>query len=263
MIYQSFFYHQTIKKTVALFGTLFNNITIGRVAGGLTPPPNSVISNVKRVPISYASKSKFLSRISEQPDLEGEKVGIKLPRMSFEMTSIALDASAKLNRLNRTIGTAPESDGKFPTAKQSVPYILGFQLNIYGKNQDDVLQIVEQILPQFTPEYTVSAENFGEVEGLTNVPITLVGVSWTDEYEGDMATSKRAVIYTLDFTIKVKFLGPVSKSGLIKFVDAKMHATTNANSSPDEHVLVSLGHPTTDTPDDFTTITEISLHGFN
>ena len=133
------FYHATIKRIVSVFGTIFNNIVVGRHSG-------NKISNISRVPISYGPRQKFLSRINQ--NLEEQRVAIKLPRMSFEITSIEYDTSTKLNRLNKTITTG-DSPGNRNSMFQSVPYTLGMQLNIMAKNQEDALQILEQILPTF------------------------------------------------------------------------------------------------------------------
>lgn len=205
-----YFYHSTIKKSVAIFGTLFNNITVKRLGD------SQEISQYTKVPLSYGPRQKFLERIRSQKDLNDPKLALKLPRMSFEMTSISLDAASKLNPLNKI------SQAKDPThysvARQSVPYIIGFQLSVYGKNQDDVLQIVEQIIPNFGPEYTVSVKDMEYPGSKTDVPVVLNGVSPSDDYEGNFE-SNRLILYTLDFSMKVKFGGPVQKQGIILEVD--------------------------------------------
>jgi len=221
MLSQTHFYNQTIKRTVALFGTLFNNLTIARTAdvGGVMSTTGAM-SNVERVPIAYGPKQKFIARISEQPTLDGPKVAIKVPRMSFEMTSIAYDSAVHLNRMNRTLVPIAGDTLHVTPVLQCSPYRIGMQLNIYGRNQDDVLQCLEQILPTFNPEYTVVVKD-GDASGVnSNVPITLNSISMSDDYEGDIA-ARRTIIYTLDFDIRVRFLGPVNASqGLIRFVEA-------------------------------------------
>ena len=134
------FYHEKTRKCVAAFGRLFNNIYVVRKnssGGG--------ISQIK-VPLSYAPKAKYLERIRENPDLDTDtKVSLKLPRMSFEITSISYDTTRQLSKLNNVkgLGTANTNRQKLFTG---VPYVLGFQVNVYAKSQDDALQIVEQIL---------------------------------------------------------------------------------------------------------------------
>ena len=214
------FYHATIKRVVSVFGTIFNNIVVGRHSG-------DKISNISRVPISYGPRQKFLARINQ--NLEEQRVAIKLPRMSFEITSIEYDTSTKLNRLNKTITTG-DSPGNRNSMFQSVPYTLGMQLNIMAKNQEDALQILEQILPTFSPEYTVAIKDIEGVGSKTDVPFILNSVSFTDDYEADMIT-RRTIIYTLDFTIRVRFAPDVSKVSIIKRVETDIADFTNVASS--------------------------------
>jgi len=215
MITENHFYHQTIKKTVSLFGTLFNNITIARTAG-------QVLSNVERVPISYGPKQKFLARIAEQPDLSDPKVAIKVPRLSFEITSIQYDTSLKMNRMNKNHVASSEGDLlKHDITWQSVPYTIGMQLNIYSRNQDDALQILEQILPTFQPDYTVTVKDM-EAPGINaNIPIVLNSVTLSNDYEGNQE-SRQTIIYTLEFTLRIRFFGPTRPTGIIRYVEGRM-----------------------------------------
>ena len=136
------FYHEKTKKAVALFGRLFNNIYVIRKNSS-----GAAISQVK-VPLSYAPKQKFLERIRENPDLNDDtKVAIKLPRMSFEITSIAYDATRQLAKTTTFNTTSSNADvNKRQKFFTPVPYSINFQLNAYAKSQDDALQVVEQIM---------------------------------------------------------------------------------------------------------------------
>ena len=140
-MFGTWFYHQRLRKSVAVFGTLFNNLYVLRKDGS-----GKVLSQVK-VPLSYAPSRKYLERIRENPNLDTDtKVAIKLPRMSFEIISIQYDAGRQLQKTNtfQQSGSTNALRNKFYTF---VPYNIGFQLSIYTKTQDDALQIVEQILP--------------------------------------------------------------------------------------------------------------------
>jgi len=213
------FYHEKTRKCVAIFGRLFNNIYVLRknAAGG-------VMSQVK-VPLSYAPKAKYLDRIRENPDLvEDTKVAIKLPRMSFEITSINYDTTRQLAKTahfsTTTNPTTTTSRQKFNTA---VPYVMGFQLNIYAKTQDDALQMVEQILPYFNPQYTLTIKPF-ITEYPTfkeDIPITITGVSFADDFEGDLA-QRRTIIYTLDFEMRTNYYGPIPETKVIRKSVAKV-----------------------------------------
>lgn len=205
------FYHEKIKKSVAIFGRIFNNIYVIRKNSS-----GQVVSQVK-VPLSYAPKRKYLERIREQADLtDNSQVAIKLPRMSFEITSFNYDLTRQLTKIStfNSIGTAKENRRKFFTP---IPYDINFQLNVYAKSQDDALQIVEQIIPYFNPQYTLTIKPF--VDDYPNfkedMPIIIQGLSFSDDFEGDVA-ARRTIVYTLDFVMKVNFYGPINTSDVIR-----------------------------------------------
>jgi hypothetical protein len=213
MLNGQYFYNQTMKKAVAVFGTIFNNIKIVRQGGSMG-----------RVPLAYGPKSKFLSRIAtERDEAASRSIAIKLPRMSFEITSISYDTTAKLNRMNKRLFPVSGSSVNKDTVMQSVPYKLGIQLNILATTQDDALQIFEQILPSFTPEYTVAIKNMEGPDTSTDVPIVLNGVSFTDDYEGSYE-SRRTLIYTLEFEMRVRFAGTTSEGKVIRIVDTYFYS---------------------------------------
>lgn len=210
------FYHERIKKSVAVFGTLFNNIYVLRKDSS-----GNGISQVK-VPLSFAPKNKFLERIRENADLDTDtRVAVKLPRMSFEITSLNYDAQRQLQKTNsfQSGGSSASIRNRFYTY---VPYTLNFSLSIYGKTLDDIYQVVEQVIPYFNPQYTVTVKPFDEYTDITeDVPIALIGVSFSDDYEGAVET-RRTIIYTLDFSMNVNFYGPVRPQSVITQIDAKL-----------------------------------------
>lgn len=209
-MFGNYYYHERIRKTVAMFGKLFNDIYVLRKNSS-----GDVISQVK-VPLSYAPKDKFLERIRENPDLyNDQKVAIKLPRMSFEIVSVTYDPTRQLPKTNyvNKAGTSNSSRSKIYTY---VPYNISFQLSLYAKNQDDALQIVEQIIPYFNPQYTLTIKPLADFPDLKeDVPVTLTGVTLTDDYEGPVE-QRRTIIYTLDFDIKINFYGPIGEQGIIR-----------------------------------------------
>lgn len=229
------FYNQTMKKAVAVFGTVFNNIRIVQQGGTET-----------RVPLAYGPRKKFLARIQADTVAATDKsIAIKLPRMSFEITDISFDAESKLNKFNKRTLPVSGQTAKVNVVNQSVPYNIGMQLNIYAKNQDDALQIFEQILPTFTPEYTVAIKGMEGPGTSTDVPIVLTGTSIQDDYEGDFQT-RRTLIYALDFTMKVRFAGGVSEGKIIRTVDTFFYSTTE---TPTAKVNGALDNGTTITID--------------
>jgi len=196
-MFNGHFYHATIRKTVAVFGTLFNNLSVVRKT------KSGDIADITKVPLSYGPKHKFLARIKELDSLDNMKLGVKLPRMSFEISDISYD-SAAVNSIYNNM-TVTDGTGATKNIRGYVPYTINMELSIMAKNQDDALQLLEQILPTFTPTYTIAVKY---VEGASSidVPITLMSTALSDEYEGDMNT-QRTLIYTLGFSIKTKFFG--------------------------------------------------------
>ena len=218
-MFGNYFYHQRIRKAVATFGAMFNNIYVIRKDSG-----GGVISTQK-VPLSYGPRAKFLDRIREFPDLATDtKVAVKLPRMSFEITNMSYDPARqlpKINNTNQAISGTILSRNKLQTP---VPYILSFQLSVFAKNQDDALQVVEQVLPYFNPQYTLAIKPFADYNTISeDVPIVLTGVVLNDEYEGEMGSTRRTIIYTLDFDMKVRFYGPVGTQEIIRTAKAELY----------------------------------------
>jgi len=175
-----------------------------------------VISQVK-VPLSYAPKAKYLDRIRENLDLDNDtKVAVKLPRMSFEITGFSYDATRQLAKTStfNTIGSTSSSRQKFFTP---VPYTINFQLNVYAKTQDDALQIVEQILPYFNPQYSLTIKPFATEypEFKEDIPIAIQSLTFSDDFDGALE-ARRTIIYTLDFEMKINFHGPITTGNIIR-----------------------------------------------
>ena len=202
------FYHKRVRTAVSVFGSLFNNLHVLR-----TNSSNQVISQVK-VPLSYAKKRDFLSRIEDIGTGESEyKLAIKLPRLSFEITSMTYDATRQLPKVNTMSRAIQNSVVSRQRLYSATPYTIGFALNIYAKNQDDALQVVEQILPYFTPQYTVTVKPFTDIPTLLeDVPITLSSVSMNDD-QGTALGSQRTIVYTLAFDMDILLHGPTSTDG--------------------------------------------------
>ena len=208
-MFSTHFYHQRIRKSVAMFGSLFNNLYVLRKNSS-----GAVISTV-RVPLSYSNKDKMLERINimQEGNTPQHSLAIKLPRMGFEITAITYDPSRQLSKTTNINKAVADSVTKRHKIYTGTPYNIGFQLNIYGKTIDDVLQIVEQIIPYFTPQYTVTVKPLSDFSDIKeDVPLVLNGISFSDDYEGTQE-SRRTIIYTLDFEMKVNFRGPIPDSG--------------------------------------------------
>ena len=220
----NYYYHEILRKTIIAFGTIFNDIHIRHRDGA------GKETSDMRVPLAYGPMQKFLARLEQQPDLN-RAVQITLPRMSFETTNIAYDATRK-GGITQTFKAVPSSGGDVRKVFMPVPYNLGFELNILVKLNDDALQIVEQILPYFQPSFNVTIDLVNVIGEKIDVPIVLDNISFQDDYEGDFAT-RRALIYTLNFTAKTYLFGPVAESseGLIKKVQVDYHASVNTETA--------------------------------
>lgn len=200
--------HGTLRKYVIYFGTLFNNIWIKRF--------DATGNNLQtfKVPLNYGPREKFLARLDGNNDLN-RPVAIQLPRMTFEMTGLYYDPARKLNALNRTSAPVPGSPDQVRWQYQPVPYNIDFTLSIMVKNVEDGTYIIEQILPYFNPVWTATLNINTDLNQKHDIPITLDNISSEDTYEGDF-TNRRAIIWTLTFTMKGYFFGPTNQnSGLI------------------------------------------------
>ena len=190
-MFGTYFYHQTSRKMVVAFGSLFNNIEVRRTDS------NDAVTEVIKIPLSYGPKDKMLVRISQDPSLN-PNVALTVPRMGFELTSMTYDGARKLNTMGRNV-----KKGTTGLKKQynPVPYNWDFSLYVFVKNAEDGTQILEQILPFFTPDFTVTMTLVSGMTVKMDIPLVLNSVTSEDSYEGDFAT-RRSIIWTLSFLMK-------------------------------------------------------------
>ena len=240
------FYHETMRKIVVSFGTLFNNIQIVRKNSS-----GAVVQSMK-VPLAYGPQQKFLARLNSDPAL-ASKVAVTLPRLGFEMNGITYDPSRKLNRVQkfRKVKKSADDADKLDTQYMPVPYNIEFTLYAMAKNSDDALQIVEQILPYFQPDYTLTVNDMADMGIKRDIPIILNSVSYEDNYQGDF-TERRAIIYTMTFTAKFYLYGPVTSSSVIKTVQVDQY-TDMPDQSPkrEQRYTVTPSPASADADDDF------------
>jgi len=235
MAIANYFYNETTRRYVALFGTLFNQLKIERNdnAGNLV---QSMI-----VPLSYAPFQKVISRLNEDPDLlNSTRPAISLPRMSFEITSLAYDPQRKIGSTQKMIKSQkPESESSRNFVHASVPYNIDFSLYIMTKYSEDATKIMEQIIPFFTPDWTVTAKMVNDLDPI-DIPIILNSVTTEDLYEGDYE-SRQTILYTLTFTLKGWYFGPEKKQKVIKFIDIDMMTDTASNAPRQEGITIKPG----------------------
>ena len=239
------FYNETMRKVVIAFGSMFNNISIVRKNSS-----GAIIQSMK-VPLAYGPKQKGLARLQEDPNLD-KKVAVTLPRMGFEIGSITYDPTRKLNSIQKLKKVNNSEDGESVSSQfMPVPYDMSFEMFVMSKNSDDALQIVEQILPFFQPDYTVTINDNTEMSTTKNVPIILTNVSYEDNYEADMIT-RRSIIYTLSFNAKFFLYGPVTDTKVIKSVQVDQYTDIQANAPKRQQRYTVTPNPVTaDADDDF------------
>lgn len=217
------FYFNTIRKYVALFGTLFNDLHISRTDS------SGNLSGYIKVPITYAPKDKMLARLFQDPNIDRPTATPTLPLMSFEMTTIDYDGSRKLGTIGRSaFKDTTDGTNKLRYQYNPVPYNIGFTLNIIVKNTEDGTKIVEQILPFFTPDFTTTVILIPEVNEKRDIPIILNRVSHETEYEGNLV-ERNHITWTLDFILKGYLYGPVKKSSVIKYANNVFYTPTVEN----------------------------------
>lgn len=205
----SYFYNQAIKKTVVGFGTLFNNITVE----DSNPDNPSQTFNKRKVPLGYGPREKFLTRIEENPDLA--KVGTTFPRMYFEMTGIRYDNARKTSPIQKYKTIVNDNNEEVKVQYVPVPYSIDFSLGILARNQDDGLQILEQILPYFQPQFNITINFIPEMDERKDVSILLENINYADEWDGDF-NSRRIIDWSLSFTAKTYIYGPFNQADIIR-----------------------------------------------
>ena len=194
-----YFYNEVFRSVIIGFGTLFNGIEVHHKDG------NDDTFSVIQVPLAYGPTQKFLARMEQEASLN-RPVQLTLPRMSFEFTNLEYDPSRKVTQTQTIVTETP--DGSIKRTYVPVPYNMTVQLSIMTKLNDDMLQIVEQILPYFQPAYSLPIKFLGNLNEVKYVPVNLDTIQMEDDYEGNFDT-RRALVYTLTFTAKTYVYGPV------------------------------------------------------
>jgi hypothetical protein len=222
------FQFEEIRKAVTLFGTLFNDIWITR--------QNETVKF--KIPVSYGPQQKFLARIKQDADLN-RPTALVLPRIGFETTTFQYDGSRKLLTLIKNVRSDGDSNDKKVSQFMGVPYNIGFEMVILAKTQEDATKIVEQILPFFRPHWVIKARVNQPFTTAYNIPIVLNTVQLNDTYDGDF-TERRAVVWTLSFTMKTYLFGPASTGKVIKSVDVNFYVPSLSEDLSNTAVLNSL-----------------------
>jgi hypothetical protein len=210
------FKNNSIRKLVVAFGSLFNNIQLEQT-------DENGDARLFTVPLTYAAKEKFIKRLTEPSSISDKtRIEISLPRMSFELLQLAYDPVRKFNKTNRTLST--QTGANFASSYAEVPYNFAFGVNVYTRNLEENLQIMEQILPYFSPEFVVSL-NMNSLYEDIDVPISIGNTTLTQEYEGDFST-RRFVVSTFQFIAKSYIYGKISTAAdVTEISSAKFNIT--------------------------------------
>lgn len=201
-------YNKIIRKLTVAFGNVFNNLTLVRYNPDLSEQERFLI------PIAYATKELYVMRLQEDPNLD-KKVQITLPRLSYVLNGISYDVSRKQNTNLKNF--ASSTNGSV-SQYNFVPYDFDFSLFLYVRNIEDGIQLMEKIIPYFTPDYTLKLNLIPDLGITKEIPIVLKDTNYEVVYEGDVHSDTRMVIWTLNFTVKGYLFGGISplSSGLIR-----------------------------------------------
>ena len=250
------FYNEGMRRLTIAFGQIFNNIVVQ------TKDKNGSVVKRFTVPLAYAPKEKFITRLTQQGDLLDKQFATVLPRMGFEISGIEYDASRKLNKLQKfrrpkTTGSTSDQEKKMDFNYSPVPYNITYKLFIFTATAENGLQIVEQIVPYFQPDYTVTINMVPDLGIKRDVPIVIGDIQYEDSYDGDFET-RRAVIYTMTFTAKTYLYGPSTAGGIVRKVQTDL-GTDDVSKAREERIVIT-PDPTTSKPgDDFGFTTTISF----
>ncbi len=212
-------YNRIIRKIVVGFGDLFNNITLVRYDSNQNEKERFLI------PIAYASKERYVMRLEDDPNLD-KKVQMALPRLSFEMTGLSYDSTRKQN--TNTKNFASSASGTI-SQYNPVPYNFDFSLYLYVRNIEDATQVIEHIVPYFTPDYTVKINMIPEMGIVKEIPVVLNSTDHEIVYEGDREQATRMIIWTLKFTVKGFIFGKQTATNLITHSISSIYNLNSTN----------------------------------
>jgi hypothetical protein len=232
-MFESAFYHETISKCIVGFGALFSKLKVIR------RDQTGAVNQVINVPISYSPKENILVRLRQDPDLS-EQVRVTLPRLAFEITGYSYDSSRAQNRNQKIACYSPS--GATTGVFSPVPYNLSVSMYLLTKGTQDAMSVLEQILPLFSPEYTMTINTIPTMNVYQDIPIILNSVSASYDYEGDFK-STQLTNHQLDFTLKINLYSNPGAASLITRVDTIINP--NATPNPPLATYTATGNPAT------------------
>ena len=235
-MFENHFYNESTRRMVSVFGSIFNDMEVVKKDSA-----GKVLQKIK-VPLGYAPRTKVLARLNEQTS--DPKLAIKLPRLSFEISSMEYDANARVSKHKNYTKVITGDTLQLNKLGAPAVYKVGFELNLLASTQDEALQLLEQILPMFQPEYTVTIKDIPSMDIKTDTPIVLQSVQLNDDYEGDLVT-RRAIVYTLVFGTRIRYYRGIGKSKQI----LQTEVDYSENVDPTTHKFETLAIDGTTTSD--------------
>lgn len=255
MLGMSPYYNRTLRKIIAAFGAIFNGIEI--IKFDYTTTPATELQRVT-VPIKYEGKEDWLTRLYEDPDAT-RGVQVSLPSITWHMTNLRYRQDRRQSPFKAAILT--ESGNTATQVYNAAPYDIFFELYIYVRNMEDGYQIIEQILPVFSPEYSVTLKYVVDGNNFISqdLPFVLENVEYSNQYEG-ASGSVRIITWTLQFSAKAYFYGPQPSTAIIDESIINLRtADTGSNSNIAATITTTvnpIGANVTDSWTANTTITE-------
>lgn len=230
------FYSHSIRKVTANFGSLFNEIEF--VKDDTVSPPDTFT-----VPISFAPRTYFISRLNEKSSIDNEGRAIvqhTLPTMTFEISGYEY---AKDRQTNLMISipetenpTSPVQDSYKKTQFNLVPYDITFTLNVFARKYEDLLQIMEQILPYFAPKWNLNVVLNDFLNIQKTIPVVLNSVSLEDEYQNQYSDF-RLLNQQLEFTAQSFIMPPITEQEVIKEVKTNMKYNEDPHGNLDQFII--------------------------
>ena len=220
-LFKNYFYHDLTRKYNLIFGSLFQDIEVKRFEA------DGTVKSMITVPLIHSPKEKFIQRIIGDRDPNGDdsaeqrgdrrRIALSLPMIAYEMVDMQYDGSRKVAK-NQHFRLRPPTVSDMSDALYTpAPYTLTFEVNIAAKSQSEMLQIIEQIVPAFTPDVNITLKGIPNMD--YDVPITFIGLFRNDTYLGHFE-DRRQLMWTLNFTMKAFYFTPLNRKNIILNVNS-------------------------------------------
>lgn len=227
-IFTEYYYYGITRKVIAAVGAMFSDMKIGRLKSDRSQELERIT-----VPLIFGQKEKYFFRKNEDPNLT-KPIQKVLPVMSLEFVGLKYDASRKQQTTQYVKAFSPsEGNLKQPVG---VPYDISMRLSVLVRHMEDGMQIIEQILPMFTPDFTLRL-NLNDKMGISkDFPVVLGNVGFQTNTEGP-ADDMRMIVWELDLTVKAFYLGLITDPAVIKDVVTTMFSDTQVSNPSTVFIL--------------------------